>query len=160
MKHFTFSLFIFIMSLTSVIGQEFVDFSLESPDNELLSLDELKGEKFTLIDFWATNCKPCLKAMPKLNKIYNQYKAEGLAVVGISCDGPRSIGSVNQISQSLGIDYQILLDIDCEVMSENNFLALPTLVILNDDNEIVYMHEGYVSGDEKQIEKEIISLLQ
>jgi len=144
----------------SASGQEFTDFSLENTDNELVDLEELKGEKLTVIDFWATWCKPCTKAMPKLNHIYNEYKDEGLSVIGISCDGPRSIGQVDLVAQSLNIDYEILKDIDCEVMGENNFQAFPTLVILNADQEIVYVHEGFVSGDEVTIEEEIASLLK
>lgn len=148
------------MFLSQGLGQEVSDFSLENTDNELVSLEELQGEKLTIIDFWATWCKPCTKAMPKINKIYQDYKDEGLSVIGISCDGPRSIGKVDLVAQSMNIDYAILKDIDCEVMTENNFQAFPTLIILDSNNEIVYVHEGFSSGDEKLIEEEIISLLQ
>lgn len=148
------------MFLSQGLGQEVSDFSLENTDNELVSLEELQGEKLTIIDFWATWCKPCTKAMPKINKIYQDYKDEGLSVIGISCDGPRSIGKVDLVAQSMNIDYAILKDIDCEVMTENNFQAFPTLIILDSNNEIVYVHEGFSNGDEKLIEEEIISLLQ
>jgi len=153
-----FLLFGFGISLST--AQQVNDFSLENTDNELVSLSELEGEKLTIIDFWATWCKPCTKAMPKLNAIYNDYKDQGLAVIGISCDGPRSIGKVDLVARSMKIDYDILKDIDCEVMGENNFQAFPTLIILDSDHEIVYVHEGFTSGDEKVIEEEIISLLQ
>lgn len=136
------------------------DFSLENTDNDLVSLEELQGEKLTIIDFWATWCKPCTKAMPKLNDIYNDYKEQGVSVIGISCDGPRTIGKVDVVAQSMSIDYDILKDIDCEVMGENNFQAFPTLIILDENHKIVYVHEGFTSGDEKVIEEEIISLLQ
>lgn len=156
---FSFCL-LFGFALCSINAQQVNDFSLENTDNELVSLSELEGEKLTIIDFWATWCKPCTKAMPKLNKIYNDYKDQGVSVIGISCDGPRSIGKVDLVARSMKIDYDILKDIDCEVMGENNFQAFPTLVILDSDHEIVYVHEGFTSGDEKVIEEEIISLLQ
>lgn len=159
-QHPVYILVCFFLMLNFGYGQSVSDFSLENTDNELVSLEELQGEKLTIIDFWATWCKPCTKAMPKINKIYHDYKDQGLEVIGISCDGPRSIGKVDLVAQSLNIDYAILKDIDCEVMTENNFQAFPTLIILNSDNEIVYVHEGFSSGDEKLIEEEIISLLQ
>lgn len=161
MPKLLFSICLCVFSfISNGLSQEVTDFSLENTDNELVSLEELQGEKLTIIDFWATWCKPCTKAMPKINKIYHDYKDEGLEVIGISCDGPRSIGKVNLVAQSLNIDYAILKDIDCEVMTENNFQAFPTLIILNSENDIVYVHEGFASGDEKLIEEEIISLLQ
>lgn len=145
---------------STLFGQEISDFSLENTDNELVSYEELAGEKLTIIDFWATWCKPCTKAMPKLNELYNSYKDKGVNMIGISCDGPRSIGKVGVVAESLDIDYSILTDIDCEVMTTYQFQSFPTLIIINQENEIVYVHEGFVSGDEVKIEEEILSLLE
>lgn len=149
---------IFILSMSflyEIEAQVIEDFQLDNLDNELVSLEELKGENLTIIDFWATWCKPCTKAMPKLNALYNDYKDQGLNIVGISCDGPRSIGQVPAVANNLGVEYPILTDIDCEVMNTYQYQAFPTLILLNADNEVVYVHEGYRSGDEDDIKHEI-----
>lgn len=143
-----------------LFGQQVDDFSLESVDNELLSLDEIKGEHLTIIDFWATWCKPCTKAMPKLNDLYTKYQDQGVSMIGISCDGPRSISKVGLVSSSLGIDYHILKDIDCDVMKTYQFQAFPTLIILDEHNEIVWVHEGFLAGDEDIIDEAIASRLK
>lgn len=148
-----------LFSCSSIYGQKVENFYLENQDNEEVGLDEIAGESLTIIDFWATWCKPCTKAMPKLNDIYNTYKDEGLNMIGISCDGPRSIGKVGMVSKSMNIDYTILKDIDCEVMKSMQFQAFPTLVILDSDMEVVWVHEGFVSGDEEKIEEAIVKLL-
>jgi Peroxiredoxin len=135
------------------------DFSLENIDYEVVSLEEAKGSKLTVIDFWATWCKPCTKAMPKLNDIYMKYKDQGLGMIGISCDGPRSISRVSTVSKNLNIDYHILKDIDCEVMNTLQFQSFPTLILINESSEIVHIHQGYNSGDEKDIEETIIKYL-
>ena len=131
------------------------DFVLENLQNEEVSLEELKGDRLTIIDFWATWCKPCTKAMPKLNELYHQFKEDGLSVIGISCDGPRSISQVPAVAKSLGIDYHILKDIDCEVMNDYQFQVFPTLIMLDSDNDVVFVHEGFSSGDEKEIKDKI-----
>jgi len=136
------------------------DFSLENLDSELVSLNEIQGEQLTIIDFWATWCKPCTKAMPKLNTLYNEYKDQGLNMIGISCDGPRSIGQVSAVANNLNVDYTILKDIDCEVMNTYQYQAFPTLIMINADSEVVYVHEGFRSGDEEEIEEEIIAQLK
>jgi len=156
-KYLSLSIFIFLGFVS--IGQHIDDFSLESIDNELVSLEDIKGEHLTIIDFWATWCKPCTKAMPKLNDLYNKYEKQGVSMIGISCDGPRSISKVGMVSNSLEIDYHILKDIDCEVMNNYDFQAFPTLIILDSDNEIVWVHEGFVKGDEELIEEAIVSRL-
>ncbi len=43
---------------------------------------ELKG-KFVLIDFWATWCGPCKKAIPELNAFQKEFEKD-LIVIGIS----------------------------------------------------------------------------
>ena len=135
-------------------------FSLEDIEGEWQTLDDLKGSKATVIDFWATWCSPCVKAMPKLNNIYEELADQGLAVIGISCDGPRSVGKVDPVINSMSITYPILKDIDCEVMNAHDFQAFPTLLLLDSQGEITYIHEGFRSGDEKEIEKHIRAMLE
>ena len=144
------------MSFFSLLpAQEISDFSLDNLDNELVSLSEIKGASLTIIDFWATWCKPCTKAMPKLNDLYHEYKDQGLSIIGISCDGPRSISKVGAVANSLNIDYPILKDIDCEIMNTYQYQAFPTLILLNADNEVVYVHEGFGNGDEQEIKEAV-----
>jgi thiol-disulfide isomerase/thioredoxin len=150
-----------LLWVSTICSAQIVDnFSLDNIDNERVSLDEIKGDKLTIIDFWATWCKPCTKAMPKLNSLYQKYQDKGVSFIGISCDGPRSISQVGAVVNSLSIDYPILTDIDCEVMNTHQFQAFPTLIMLNNNNKIIYVHEGFASGDEVEIEAEIVKQLK
>lgn len=42
--------------------------------------------KYVLLDFWATNCRPCLEDLPKLREIYDEFHPLGLEIAGISFD--------------------------------------------------------------------------
>ena len=159
-KYFSVVLFLSFYSFTNLSAQVIDDFILEDLNNESVSLEEIKGDQLTAIDFWATWCKPCTKAMPKLNDIYHDYKDRGLAVIGISCDGPRSISKVPAVVNNLGIDYHILQDINCEVMNNYQYQAFPTFILLDEDNEVIYVHEGFNSGDESKLRKIVEENLQ
>ena len=154
------ALLILVVGTIDLQGQVIEDFTLDDIENEPMSLSELQGDQLTVIDFWATWCKPCTKAMPKLNTLYNKYKDQGVAMIGISCDGPRSVAQVPSVASNLDIDYTILKDIDCEVMNDYQYQAFPTLLILDSDNEVVYVHEGFSKGDEEEIEEAITSRLK
>ena len=39
-----------------------------------------------LVDFWATNCPPCLAEFPNLKQLYREYHDQGFDIVGISLD--------------------------------------------------------------------------
>jgi len=149
-----------MLCVVNVSAQKVRNFKLKDIENNSKSFADLKGSKLTVIDFWATWCKPCVKAIPELNKIHDTYKDKGVAFIGINCDGPRSASKVAPLSKSLQIKYPILLDINSEVKTELNLYAFPSLIIVNDDNKVVWVHEGFVSGDEKAIIQEIEKLLK
>lgn len=71
------------------IGAEAPKFSGPTPDGEELALEDVMG-KVTLIDFWASWCKPCRIENPNIVSIYKDYKDKGFAVVGVSLDKPNN----------------------------------------------------------------------
>lgn len=44
--------------------------------------------KVILVNLWATWCAPCLKELPELAKLQQQYREKGLVVLAISLDEP------------------------------------------------------------------------
>ncbi|WP_435577564.1 redoxin domain-containing protein [Gilvibacter sp.] len=62
-------------------------FEAPNPAGEIVSLKEVKG-KVTLIDFWASWCKPCRVENPNLVKAYEAYHDKGFNIIGVSLDQP------------------------------------------------------------------------
>jgi thiol-disulfide isomerase/thioredoxin len=147
---FIYLLFVFCF-ISEAQAQNLKNFNLKDTQNTSQTFEKLKGKKLTVIDFWATWCKPCLKAIPELNTIFKQYKDKGVSFIGINCDGPRSVAKVGPMSKSLQIEYPVLLDIDSTVKTQLNLSAFPTLIIVDSKGKIVWIHEGFTSGDEKEI---------
>jgi len=61
------------------------DFSLLQRDKSIFTLSSTKG-KYTLIDFWASWCVPCRKAIPIWKELYAKYKNKAFTIVGVSSD--------------------------------------------------------------------------
>lgn len=61
------------------------DFSAPTPTGEMLSLKKSMG-KITIIDFWASWCKPCRMENPNVVRVYNKYHDKGLNIIGVSLD--------------------------------------------------------------------------
>lgn len=136
-----------------------VNFRLNDLDNRSVTYAELKGKKATVIDFWATWCKPCVRSIPKLVKLHERYKDQGVQFLGVNVDGTRNLSKVKPMAHSLGVTYPVLLDVNSQVMSELKVTLMPTILLVNERDEIVAFHQGYRPGEEEILEKEIKKLL-
>ena len=67
------------------IGGEAPGFSAPTPAGDQLALKDALGE-YTLIDFWASWCKPCRNENPNVVKVYNKYHDKGLNIISVSLD--------------------------------------------------------------------------
>lgn len=69
------------------VGQSFIDFEMIDPESKSIRLSDYAGKgKIILMDFWASWCGPCCKAIPDLIQLYDQYKDKGFEIIGISLD--------------------------------------------------------------------------
>ncbi|RPD44485.1 TlpA disulfide reductase family protein [Paracnuella aquatica] len=66
-------------------GNPFPDFTTIDIEGKNFSLTNQKG-KYVLVDFWASWCLPCRKAVPQLKEIHARYAERGFNIIGISTD--------------------------------------------------------------------------
>jgi len=129
-------------------------FSLKDLSGSTVSLAQYKG-KVVLLDFWATFCGPCVKAMPKLQKLHEQHAAKGFAVIGIATDEEGS-KIVTPMVSKLKVKYPILLTNEA-AWKEYDVETLPALFLIDRSGQIVKRFGGGV--DHKTIEREVARVL-
>ena len=61
------------------------DFTLLKRDSSQFTLSSLRG-KYVMLDFWASWCVPCRKAIPHWKEAYAKYQPKGFEIVGITND--------------------------------------------------------------------------
>ena len=114
------------------------DFSLVNMKGEAVSIDEFRGKK-TLINFWATWCRPCRKEMPMLNGVFLSQDPSDFSVVGIAIDKPEK---VTQFVAELGIDFPIMVGqseaYDVMKALGNEALTLPYTILIDEEGEVVW----------------------
>lgn len=126
-------------------------FSLKTPTGETVTLESLKG-KLVLVDFWATWCVPCVKAMPDMQKLQEKYAAKDFTVVGISIDDE----GIKKVSPFLAkskvkFTYPILLD-SGETWKQWGVKSVPSVMLVK-DGQILKHWSGKI--DVKEIEAAI-----
>lgn len=148
----------FFLLQTGISGQVF-DMELSDINGESTSINTLKGEKLTVLDFWATWCKPCVRSIPELVKLSDEFQSKGVRFIGVNEDSPRNISKVKPFATSLGITYPVLLDTNQELLADLLIDSFPTLVVLDSKGKVIYTHVGYSDGDENIIKEQIEKLL-
>jgi len=98
--------------------------------------------------------------MKELKVLDEKYSSQGLTIIGINQDTPRSVEKVKSFIESLGIKYVIALDPNKEYSELFNLQSIPFSILYDKTGNAVYKHTGYLPGDEFEIEKEIVKALE
>ena len=159
MKKLAVISFIFVLVFNAYSQKTVYDFELPDLQNRYTAFSELKGEQLTIIDFWASWCKPCVNSIPELASIYNDFSEKGVEVIGINIDGPRNQSKVKPMGITYGINYPVLLDPDMDILTGMGFNSIPALVISDAENNILYTHQGFKKGDEIILRQKIEKFL-
>ena len=105
------------------VGFAAPDFSLETLDDEMVSLSDLRGQA-VLINFWATWCPPCRAEMPAIQQVYDRYRDRGFTVLAV--DLQESEAEITAFTEPLGLTFPILLDRSGQVFARYRVKALPS----------------------------------
>jgi peroxiredoxin len=68
-----------------LVGKPAPKLDVDDLDGKRVSWSDFKG-KVVLVDFWATNCQPCLEEMPNLKRLHKELNPRGFEIIGISLD--------------------------------------------------------------------------
>ncbi len=135
-------------------------FELKTLDGDTTRLEDALGKSVIILDFWATWCKPCLKELPHINKLYEEYKDKGLTAYAISIDDAASKSLVKTTAKKYQFTIPVLLDPENIVVRE--YIPnrnVPYLVVIGKNGEIIREFSGYKPGDEKLVEEIVIEQL-
>lgn len=135
------------------------DFTAPNLDGEDVTLSELLKDGPVIVDFWATWCKPCIKAFPDLQEIFDKYKDCGLTVVAVSIDGPRSVSKVGALIASKGNTFEVVLDPSQSVARKFHVTSVPRTVLVRQDGTVAWAVTGYRPSNHAELDAAVAKLI-
>lgn len=104
------------------------EFSLASPEGKTIGLAQLRG-KVVFLNFWATWCPPCRLEMPSMERLHQEFKDHGLAILAIDVGESRK--QVARFMREFRLSFPALLDVNSEVSARYRVQGLPTTVLID-----------------------------
>jgi len=121
------------------------DFALEGMDGENYRLSDFQGKK-VMINFWATWCPYCVKEMPDLSKLAQEYSEE-LVVLAINVDESQS--KIQKfLDENPEIDLNILVDPKGKTAGTYGANALPLTIAINSDGSVETGYPGMLNYEQ------------
>lgn len=121
--------------------------------------------KYIVVDFFSSTCPPCIKSLPKLEKLYKKYHSKGLQVVVVA--QPAGFDSekiekqkLTEIASTHKISFPLVFDMwqkaaERYKVGKDGSYDVPQYFILNKKGEIVFTSRKF-----KELAKEIVAIMK
>lgn len=152
-------LFLFL-SVSAFAQKEMPSVTVTSVNNKSFNVksDFAEQDKLYVFSFWATWCVPCINELDAINENYAEWSKElNMEVVAVSIDDSRTQKRVKPLLNGKKWPYTVLLDTNQDLKRALSVANVPYTVVVK-NKKIVYIHNGYSQGGEKELYNKLKSL--
>lgn len=138
------------------IGSDAPDFKLTTLDGKTVEMSKLRG-KPVFIDFWATWCGPCRRALPHTQKLAEKYGKEAHILAVNLREDPET---VRAFMQQNNYNFTVPMDTTGAVGQAYRVSGIPHFVLIDARGKVQFVQIGYGPGLEQKFEAELKKAIQ
>jgi len=120
------------------IGATIEEFTLPDLDGHDRSLKSLAGKNGTVLIFIAVQCPVSNAYNERMEKLAEDYKAKGIAVIGINANSSEDTAAVKSHAASHNFTFPILKDAGNKIADKLGAAVTPEAYFLDANNKLVY----------------------
>lgn len=129
-----------LSALSSIqVGRYFPRMELHDMDNNNKLLEVNNNKKFLLIDFWFSDCFPCISQFGKLKQLFRNYD-NTFDIISISVDGYEEIENWKSVIKKHGLMWNQYLDLNGRLTKELSINSFPTNFLLDQSGKILFVN--------------------
>ena len=103
--------------------------------------------KVVVVNFWATWCKPCLKEIPDLSRVFERYKDRGVVILGVLTNDNPDNGSLLNFQSDNEMTFPVIRA-NSDIMASYDFPSnLPTTFVFDRGGKQIESHVGALRAD-------------
>ncbi len=121
-----------------------------------VELTKYRG-KVVYLDFWASWCAPCLKAIPEIEEMRSDFPADDFQILAVNLDQKEK--KALRFLKKNPIGYPSASDPKGRLPGQFGVDTMPTSYLIDRDGVIRYVHRGFSRGDGSRLREEIRALL-
>lgn len=140
-----------------LLGQPAPTFKLDLLDGGQLDLAALKGQKVVILDFWATWCGPCVRALPILTEVAEAYKDKGVVLFGVNQAEKEE--TIRAFLKKRNLKLTVALDRDGEVGRLYGVEGIPQTVLIDKRGIVQAVHVGLLPNLKAKLSEELDAIL-
>ncbi len=126
---------------------------LETLSGEDVSLDSLLADKHTVLNFWATWCKPCIEEMPMLDSVYSAMDKSKWQILLIS-DEPIEKINAFKARNSYNMPFYKLSGKNADI----GIAALPKTFVIDENMEMLWSKTGGLTSTAVEMRERLLGL--
>ncbi len=139
----------------TVVGKPSPVWTLLDLDGKQHSLEDYRG-KVVVLDFWFRNCGWCVKAMPEVNTLAQQFAGRPVVVLGMNTDAMEQ--DAKFVASTMGLKYETLRAQG--IPEKYGVPGFPTVIVIGPDGIVRDMQAGYSPTMAADIARTIEELLK
>lgn len=125
-----------LITLSLVAEKPFTAFKLENEKRQVFQLSDFTGKGLIVVDFWASYCDPCKKALPHMEELH--LKNDNVEVIAINIDNPRLKRKAMAYIKSKKFTFTTLYDSDAKVADKMRVTEIPYTFLLDNQGNILF----------------------
>jgi peroxiredoxin len=137
------------------LKQPATDFETTDINGKKVKLSDLRGQ-VVVLDFWYRGCGWCIKAMPQMNQLADDFAGKPVAIFGMNTD--RNEADAKFVIEKMALKYPTL---KAEGLPEKfGVQGFPTLILIDPQGRVHDIHVGYTPTLRQDLGKQIRELLE
>jgi thiol-disulfide isomerase/thioredoxin len=140
-----------------LIGESAPPFEASLLDGSKFRLSDQQG-KVIVLDFWATWCGPCVRALPELQKATSSFNENKVALLTVNQGESKKVISKFLKKKQLKA-LSVIMDETRKIGGDYKVKGIPQTVVIGPKGLVRFVHVGFGVGTGEQLRKEIKELL-